>query len=353
MKTIVFHSYKGGVGRTLALANFAIALSKIRKCVLILDWDFDAPGVPVKFHVDGEVKNGYVDYLFEIREEYGNKIKSTNLEEREKKLKDRIIKIQGTNISILPAGKRSNPKYWEHASSSEFQRFFYYSDPIERNKNIKFFSEDIQLLKESNDEKNVDYLLVDCKSSDARAVIPLMLFADKIVELFNCNNEGVFGEILARLASEALKKKKEEYGVHKEGIGFISAMTRVPTDFSIPEALIKYNELALPITKCFDMTKDELANELFIIHEHRELERIESLLLDDIKNNFLLTHDYIALFIEIVKDDDEIKNEISGLGFKDWKSALGIAQEVELIEQYFILQVHKGILLNTDNQPNV
>ncbi len=41
----VFYSYKGGVGRTTSLMNTAHQLRKMGKSVLVIDFDFDAPGV--------------------------------------------------------------------------------------------------------------------------------------------------------------------------------------------------------------------------------------------------------------------------------------------------------------------
>jgi hypothetical protein len=42
---ITFYSYKGGVGRTMALANIAILLARKGKRVLMVDWDLEAPGL--------------------------------------------------------------------------------------------------------------------------------------------------------------------------------------------------------------------------------------------------------------------------------------------------------------------
>ena len=50
MKTITFYSYKGGVGRTMALANIAVLLSKRGKKVLVVDWDLEAPGLHEYFN---------------------------------------------------------------------------------------------------------------------------------------------------------------------------------------------------------------------------------------------------------------------------------------------------------------
>lgn len=42
---LTFYSYKGGVGRSMALANVAVQLAKWRRKVLIVDWDLEAPGI--------------------------------------------------------------------------------------------------------------------------------------------------------------------------------------------------------------------------------------------------------------------------------------------------------------------
>lgn len=44
-----FFSYKGGVGRTMAVANVAFIAALAGKRVLVMDWDLEAPGLPVYF----------------------------------------------------------------------------------------------------------------------------------------------------------------------------------------------------------------------------------------------------------------------------------------------------------------
>lgn len=42
---ITFYSFKGGVGRSMALANVAVLLARANKSVLCVDWDLEAPGL--------------------------------------------------------------------------------------------------------------------------------------------------------------------------------------------------------------------------------------------------------------------------------------------------------------------
>ena len=49
---ISFYSYKGGTGRTMALANVACLLAEQigeRESVLVVDWDLEAPAFTASF----------------------------------------------------------------------------------------------------------------------------------------------------------------------------------------------------------------------------------------------------------------------------------------------------------------
>lgn len=68
-QVITFYSYKGGVGRSLALVNVATLLSKWGKKVLMIDWDLEAPGLenffaPYLQDVDWGKQKGVLDFLW-------------------------------------------------------------------------------------------------------------------------------------------------------------------------------------------------------------------------------------------------------------------------------------------------
>ncbi len=65
---IVFYSFKGGVGRSTALASFAIQRARSGERVAVVDFDLDAPGIGRLLSVDaqGHISRwGVVDYLVE------------------------------------------------------------------------------------------------------------------------------------------------------------------------------------------------------------------------------------------------------------------------------------------------
>lgn len=69
METIAFYSYKGGVGRSLLVANAARFLGMLGKGVVALDLDVEAPGLHYKLGPPPDPRNktvftgGAVPYL--------------------------------------------------------------------------------------------------------------------------------------------------------------------------------------------------------------------------------------------------------------------------------------------------
>src|SRR6187549_974776 len=49
-RIITFYSYKGGTGRSMAVANVAWMLALNGNRVLVIDWDLEAPGIHRYFH---------------------------------------------------------------------------------------------------------------------------------------------------------------------------------------------------------------------------------------------------------------------------------------------------------------
>ena len=61
---VTFYSYKGGVGRSFALANIAVILAQWGGNVLVVDWDIEAPGLHHYFApYAGQMPAGVLDFL--------------------------------------------------------------------------------------------------------------------------------------------------------------------------------------------------------------------------------------------------------------------------------------------------
>ena len=66
-----FYSYKGGVGRSMAMANVADILARRGLRVLMIDFDLEAPGLEQFFHtnIEGVRRHpGLVDLLLSYKQ---------------------------------------------------------------------------------------------------------------------------------------------------------------------------------------------------------------------------------------------------------------------------------------------
>src|SRR5271170_367544 len=77
-KIVTFYSYKGGTGRTMALANVAWILASSGLKVLVVDWDLESPGLhryfqpfidPAKITATSGVIEMIRDYAFAVTSE--------------------------------------------------------------------------------------------------------------------------------------------------------------------------------------------------------------------------------------------------------------------------------------------
>ena len=94
-----FYSYKGGVGRTLALVNVAVALAKRGKSVILWEADLEAPGLlemPFFAGLREKAKGGVIDLLADTESDAGRALERYLLVHP---------KFEQARLRILPAGK--------------------------------------------------------------------------------------------------------------------------------------------------------------------------------------------------------------------------------------------------------
>src|SRR5262245_45780581 len=121
MKTITFYSYKGGVGRSLALANIASRLCEFDRTICLLDFDLEAPGLQFKFPFSRnfKVKKGIVDYIYDF----------TNSGTVPDNIKDYVVEvpIAGSHepVLLIPAGNIDSKEYWKKLSSIDWFELLY------------------------------------------------------------------------------------------------------------------------------------------------------------------------------------------------------------------------------------
>lgn len=104
-KIVTFYSFKGGMGRTTALAATAILLAQHGRHVLAIDTDIEAPGLATLFFAESQIQRGTVDFYLESSVD-GQASGSIDMTPYLKEVDDPKLKDDMTgNLYIIPAGK--------------------------------------------------------------------------------------------------------------------------------------------------------------------------------------------------------------------------------------------------------
>jgi tetratricopeptide (TPR) repeat protein/cellulose biosynthesis protein BcsQ len=343
MKTVTFYSYKGGVGRTLALANIAMRLSEFGKKVCILDFDLEAPGVHYKFpKVDLHNRKGIVDYIYEY----------VKTKERPENLEEMVINLppsikDGAPILLIPAGDIHNKNYWSNLSNINWTELLYKDD------GILFLLDFKERIK---NELNPDFLLIDSRTGITEiAGITISLLADHVTLLAVNNPENLFG------CKQLLNSIQDpSRNLFKKTIQSTFVLTRIPAlDKDIDIDYAKHGGLLKKVAgQIFD--DSERYKEIIIIHSDDELLLQESLkinlpLIDNKtkkkntqKNTYNksspITQDYLNLFEMLTQgyltDQESIKLKRNKKAATLFKTVFSIEDENEklsLIDKVLIL----------------
>lgn len=111
---VTFYSYKGGVGRSMALANVADQLARSGLRVLIVDFDLEAPGIEHFFPIDHEEVRGHeglLDLLLTFKYSMSTAASGTDDSDAFRRLERFVTTVYppregGGGLDLLPAGRR-------------------------------------------------------------------------------------------------------------------------------------------------------------------------------------------------------------------------------------------------------
>jgi len=287
MDTITFYSYKGGVGRTLALANIAVYLSRFDQSVCIIDFDLEAPGVPYKLSefFPSPIETGLVDYIYEFTST-GKVPRSLN----KFLLKAQNISGKQANIQLIPAGNILSAEYWKKLASIDWHGLFY----KEGGEGIPFF---LELKEKIHKELNPDYLLIDSRTGITEmSSICTSILPDKVIFLITNNRENIEGSRQILRGIQKVKRLKNQ-----EPIKVTLALTRIP--FPQNDEDKKIEQKIIEDIKGFLNQEGESLDEqlnvsdVLVLHSDRSLELSESLRLS-LENitDTPLAKDYLQLF---------------------------------------------------------
>lgn len=191
-QVITFYSFKGGVGRTMALANIAVLLSQWGYKTLMIDWDLEAPGLEnfFKDYIDiGETtkKKGLIDIL---TAKPGSPISWRDL------LIPFTVKDGKQPLHLLAAGDRSND-YFNKVRNFDVNVFYEEKDGGNLIENLR------QEWKDA-----YDFVLVDSRTgiTDNGGICTIQL-PDTLVLLFTATDMGFNG--ILDVAERAVKSQQK------------------------------------------------------------------------------------------------------------------------------------------------
>ncbi len=163
---IAFHSYKGGVGRTLSLLAFAKAWvarqPKDKRKLLIVDSDIEAPGLTWLQHEESEQHFSYLDVLEMIQ----NRKNDSYLKEAAKEIEKSTLQIS--------TAKETSAQFFIPAYRYQEQLLDVYSKPEAIVTNVRREYIIPEVLSELGKELGVNAVLVDLRAGLSEYSAPFL-----------------------------------------------------------------------------------------------------------------------------------------------------------------------------------
>ncbi|WP_339706063.1 AAA family ATPase [Algoriphagus aquimarinus] len=332
MKTITFYSYKGGVGRSLALVNIATRLAEFGKKVCVIDFDLEAPGLHLKFPVSKNlfktVKGGIVDLVYDFS---NNGVLNKNIQ-------DYTIDINITKsanpLILIPAGNTDSLDYWKKLASINWYELIY-----ENPNGLAFFLHLKEIIK---NEIKPDFLLIDSRTGISEmSGISLSLLAEEIVLLAANNKENLGG--IAKII-KSINNPENNFLDKVPALTFV--LSRIPFTEK-PEDRAKETFLLNRIKRDYLYP---YVKEINVIHSDRELEEFEKVKIayEKDETSTQISIDYLKLFEKLTKDDLS-ENEIKRFkNIRESERLMLLANNTEVVSQKLEF-VNRAIDLNKKN----
>jgi hypothetical protein len=191
VETVAFYSYKGGVGRSMLLANAAQYLARAGKGVVALDFDFEAPGLHYKLRGGPMTAGGAVPYLLATA---SGAPSPPPLDEHMTSVP--VASDAGGWIQMMPAGPAPQKSYW--VALKQLGDRLQLDDPSGRG-----IMAVLDLQARIADELKPDYLLIDARTGVTElGGLATTVLADTVVCMLVPNQESLDGTLTV---AEALK----------------------------------------------------------------------------------------------------------------------------------------------------
>jgi len=220
-QVITFYSYKGGVGRSMALANAAVLLSGWGFKTLMIDWDLEAPGLENFFREYTDVpdiadKNGILEYLGAAQKN-GKKL---DWREYVTAIKTPLSKEP---IHLMPAGKR-DAGYFKRLREFDISKFY---EEHNGGKVIENLRNELKA--------EYDFILVDSRTgvTDVGGICTIQM-PDMLVLLFTPTEQGLNG---IKFIADSARSGQQNLPVARKRLLVLPIPTRIDsnTEFKISQ----------------------------------------------------------------------------------------------------------------------
>ena len=330
MQTITFYSYKGGTGRSLALANAARYLARLGFKVVALDCDLEAPGLHYKFSTSPggkplQIKTGVIDFLssFIVDGQVSRPIKEFTLD----------VSVPGIDkplILLIPAGNVPSAEYWSKLSRINWHDLFYSTEA----KGVQVF---LELKNRILDELGPDFLLVDSRTGITEmGGVATTLLADKVICLVLQTLEDLEG---TRAVLRSLKRFRRESG--EKDLEVIVALSRLPEVIGSGDERKLTDQIRSVLNEEAEDLKDTLSCvDIFVLHSEAALQVRESLRVGGSvsPDDSILLRDYLRLFASVVpweSIEPKVHDLVQQAKEKVWVDADAAVKEVEELAASF------------------
>lgn len=209
MFSVTFYSYKGGVGRTMALVNVAALLAQADKRVLIVDFDLEAPGVPSYGPLTAASgKPGIVDYVHEY-------IRTNEVPD----VTDFIVPCslgEGQQVWVMPAGDNTAPDYTQRFGSIDWGNLY-------EHRHGYLLIEDMKQQWAAYEGMGFDYVLIDSRTgnTDVGGICTRQL-PDTVAIMFIPTRQNIDGLV------PIVDLIRQEPGTEERGIDLVFSPSNIP-----------------------------------------------------------------------------------------------------------------------------
>jgi hypothetical protein len=210
-RIVTFYSYKGGVGRTMALVNTAVVLASAGHRVLVVDWDLEAPGLneylgKVAPEADIDRQKGVIDLCQRyLAAATGPAEVEAGWYQEFAAIEDYVTPLPipfpagrsgPGSLALMTAGDRS-----DEAAFARRVRLFRWDRFFEVYDGAGFLG-----VVRQNMKKGFDYVLVDARTGTSDiASLSVLRLPDAVVNCFTPSRQGVNG---ARRLADSIERAR-------------------------------------------------------------------------------------------------------------------------------------------------